>query len=152
MDFRAVAHLDPQIDTLAGLLNQVELELQELSSALMGFDQAFRDAPEWADVIVSQAGSGINPTLSVEALDLLNQLLVLDPEQQQSLAHAVMLMQAWVAEASTLFPEALPATAPALDLEPQVAALAALLSQAEPRVAEPGGTTIATAGFSLAQC
>ncbi len=133
MDFRSVAHLDPQIDTLAGLLNQVELELQELSSALMGFDQAFRNAPELADFIVAQADAGVNPSLSLEGLNLLNQLLELDPEQQQSLAHAVMLMQARVVEASTLFPAAMPATAPALDLEPQVAVLAALLSQAEPQ-------------------
>ena len=140
MDYRTAAHLDPRIDTLAGLLNQVELELQELSSALIGFDQAFRDAPELTDVIVSQAGAGVNPALSLAALNLLNQLLLLDPEQQQSLVHAVMLMQAWVAEASTLFPEAVPATTPALDLEPQVAALAALLSQAEPQVQQLDST------------
>ena len=140
MDYRTAAHLDPRIDTLAGLLNQVELELKELSSALIGFDQAFQDAPELADVIVSQAGAGVNPALSLAVLNLLNQLLLLDPEQQQSLVHAVMLMQAWVAEASTLFPEAVPATTPALDLEPQVAALAALLSQAEPQVQQLDST------------
>ena len=142
MDFRAAAHLDPRIDTLAGLLHQVELELQELSSTLIGFDQAFRDAPELANVIGSQVGAGINPALSSEALNLLNQLLVLAPDQQQALAHAVMLMPAWVAEASTLFPGAVPATTPALALEPQVAALAALLSQAEPQVQQLGSALI----------
>ncbi len=140
IDFRAAAHLDPQIDTLAGLLDQVELELQELSSALIGFDQAFRDAPELADVIVSQVGAGVNPALSSEALNLLNQLLVLDPDQQQALAHGVMLMQAWVAEASTLFPDAVSTTVPALDLEPQVAALVALLHRAEPQVQQLDST------------
>ena len=141
MDFRAVAHLDPQIDTLAGLLNQVELELQELGSALIGFDQAFRDAPELADVIVSQVGAGVNPVLSLEAKNLLHQLLGLDSEQQQSLAHAVMLIQAWVAEASTLFPEARPRHGSGVGSR--------TAGRRPRRVAEPGGTASATTGFSL---
>ena len=135
-DFRAAAHLDPRIDTLAGLINQVELELQELSSALTGFDQAFRDAPELADAIVSQVSAGVNPALSLEALNLLSQVLVLDPEQQQTLAHTVPVLQAWIAEASTPFPEDI-AT---LDLEPQVATLVALLNQAEPQLQQLGST------------
>jgi hypothetical protein len=116
------------------LLSQAEPQLRQLDSALPSVDQTLQRVPGLATLIASQINAGVDPVPTLEALNVLHQMLVLDPEQQQTLARAVPLIQAWVAEASTPFPEAGSTAAPALDLEPQVTTLAALLSQAEPQL------------------
>ena len=132
--------LEPQVAALAALLSQAEPQLRQLDSALPDVDQMLQGVPGLATLIASQIDAGVDPIPALEALNLLNQVLVLEPEQQQTLARTASLMGAWVTEVSTLFPEAIPATVPTLELEPQAAALAALLSQAEPQVQQLDST------------
>ena len=130
-DVSAVAHLDPRVERITALLNLVDLEMRELSSALAGFNQAFQDSSVLADIIMAQAGTAIEPTPSLEALSAANQVLALHPDQQQAAALISALIQAWAADASSLAPGTVPVTGPEMQLEPLVGTLAGMLSQAE---------------------
>ena len=130
-DVSAVAHLDPRVERITALLNLVDLEMRELSSALAGFNQAFQDSSDLADIIMAQAGTAIEPTPSLEALSAANQVLALHPDQQQAAALISALIQAWAADASSLAPGTVPVTGPEMQLEPLVGTLAGMLSQAE---------------------
>ena len=134
VDFEAAAHLDPRIDELAGLLEQVDLEMQALSSALTAFDEAFRATPGLVGAATSQTGTGVDQILLVwEILSALNQALELDPGQQQAMADAVSLLQTWAVDASSQFPETVSTWDP-VQLEAQLGTLANMLNLAEPQV------------------
>ena len=131
VDFEAAAHLDPKIDELAELLDQVDLEMQALGSALTAFDEAFRATPGLVGAATSQTSAGVDQILLVwEILSALNQALELDPGQQQAMADAVSLLQTWAVDASNRFPGTVSTLDPAL----QIDTLAGLLNLAEPQV------------------
>ena len=135
VDFEAAAHLDPKINELAALLDQVDLEMQALGSALTAFDEAFRAAPSLVGAATSQTDAGVDQILLVwEILSALNQTLELDPGQQQALANAVSLLQTWATDASSQFPGSMSTLEPALQIGSQIGTLAGMLNLAEPQV------------------
>ena len=124
--------LEPLVGTLAGMLSQAGTHLQRLDAALTDFDRALEGVPGLADAITVQLTEGIEPGLSVDALNFLNQVLVLQPSQQMAMERTSALLGTWAAEASSLFPETATTMLPALQVEPQVITLAAMLSRARP--------------------
>ena len=137
VNFEAVAHLDPRIDELAGLLDQVDLEMQALDSALTAFDEALRATPSLIGAATSHTDTdtGVDQTLLVwEILNALNQTLELDPEQQQAIADAVSLLQAWSVDASNRFPGSISTVDPTLQLESQIGTLTDMLNLTEPQL------------------